>query len=79
MANYDKFQSGIANMVSLQAAITCLAKNNVEWRIYGYIQGYKEGFNKTYGAYIHMFSSSSELSSTSYHKLGGTFISVTDR
>jgi hypothetical protein len=35
----DKLQSGIANMIALQAGITCLAKTNVEWWNYLSQQG----------------------------------------
>jgi hypothetical protein len=79
IANDDKMQSVIANMVSLQAVIMCLTKTNVEWRNYGFIQGYKYVFNKLYAASRHIFSSSSELTTSSYHKHGGTVISATDR
>jgi hypothetical protein len=72
----EKLQSGISNMVSLQAGITCLTETHVEWRNYSCRQGYKSAFTKLYSASRHMFSSSSELSSTS-HKRGGTVTSAT--
>jgi hypothetical protein len=78
LSDDDKLQSGISNMVSLQAGITCLAETNVEWRNYSCRQGYKAAFTKLYSALRHIFSSSSEISSTS-HKRGGTVTSATDR
>jgi hypothetical protein len=74
----DKLQSGISNMVALQAGITCPTETNVEWWNYSSRQGYKDALNKLYAAFHHTFSSSSEISS-SCHKRGGTAISATNR
>jgi hypothetical protein len=79
IANDDKLQSGLANMVLLQSRITCLTETNVEWSKYGYRQCFKDGFNKIYAASRHIFSSSSEIASDSYHKRGSMLISATDR
>jgi hypothetical protein len=66
-------------MVSLQSGITCLTETNVEWRNYGFRQAYKEAFTKHYQSSRHVFSSSSEVYQSSYHKRGGTVTSATDR
>jgi hypothetical protein len=63
IANDDKLQSGIATILSLQAGITCLTETKVEWRKYGYRQGYKDCFNKLYALSIQIFGSSSEIAS----------------
>jgi hypothetical protein len=78
VATNDKLQSGIANMVSLQAGIICLTESNVEWQNYSFRQGYKAAFAKLYAAPRHTFSSYSKVS-TMYHKRGCTAIYATDR
>jgi hypothetical protein len=77
--NDSKLQSGIGNMVSLQSGITCLTETNVEWRNYGFRQAYKDAFTKYYQSSRHVFSSSSEVYQSSYHKRGGTVTSATYR
>jgi hypothetical protein len=42
----DKLQNGVANIVTLQAGIMCPTENSVEWRNYGFRQGYKDGLKK---------------------------------
>jgi hypothetical protein len=66
-------------MVSLQSGITCLTETNIEWRNYGFRQAYKYASTKHYQASRHVFSSSSEVAQSSYHKRGGTVIFATDR
>jgi hypothetical protein len=66
-------------MVLLQSGITCLTEPNVEWRNYGFRQAYKDAFMKHYKSSRHDFSSSSEVSQSSYRKRGGTVIFATDR
>jgi hypothetical protein len=78
VATNDKLQSGIANMISLEAGIICLTEINGKWLNYSFRQGYKDAFTKLYTASHHTFSSSSKVSST-YQKRGGTAISATDR
>jgi hypothetical protein len=74
----EKLQSGIANMISLQAGIACLRETNVEWQNFSFQQGYKNTFSKLYSVSRHIFSSSSEIAST-YHTCGGTYIFATER
>jgi hypothetical protein len=76
--NDDKLQSGIFNVVALQAGITCLTETNVEWHNFSCRQGYKDAVTKLYSASRHRFSSSPETSSTP-HKRGGTVTSATGR
>jgi hypothetical protein len=78
LADDNKLQSGISNMVSLPNDIPCLTETNVEWRNYGCREGYKDAFTKLYSTSRHIFSSSSEIAS-SYHKPGDTVTSVTNR
>jgi hypothetical protein len=77
--NDAKLKSSIGNMVSLQLGTTCLSETSVEWRNYGFRQAYKDAFIKHYKSPRHIFSSSSEVAQSSYHKLGGSFTSATDR
>jgi hypothetical protein len=72
IANDNKLQSGLVNILSLQSGITCLTEKNVKWRKYGYQKCFKDGVNKLYAASRHMFCSSSEIASDSYPKPGGT-------
>jgi hypothetical protein len=57
--NDDKLQSGIVNLVALQAGIACPTETNVEWRNFICIQGYNDAFTKLYSA-------SRQLNSTSF-------------
>jgi hypothetical protein len=45
--NDAKLQSGIGNMVSLQAGITCLTETKVEWHNYCFRQAYKDALPNT--------------------------------
>jgi hypothetical protein len=78
IANNDKLQSGLSNMMSLQAGITCLTEKNFEWCKYYFLQDFKDGVDKLFDESRHIFSSSSEIASESYHKRGGSLISATD-
>jgi hypothetical protein len=51
---------------------------NIKWRNYGFFQAYKGAITKYYKSSRHVFSSSSEVAQSSYHKRGGTVISATD-
>jgi hypothetical protein len=57
----------------------CLTETNVEWSNDIYRQAYKYAFTKLYQSSRHAFSSSSEISQSSYHRRGGTAISATNR
>jgi hypothetical protein len=49
-AQDDKLQSGIVNLVALQAGIACLTEINVEWRNFSCRQGYNNDFTNFYSA-----------------------------